>query len=1340
MESESGSTLVHKELLHEIFEATVDVVPNKTALIYENLQVSYQALEARANQLAQYLRNEGIGRGMFVGIYLPRGIDVTVAILAILKTGAAYLPLDPQFPIERVIYGLQDARASALITHTDLMLSEAVLPCPAFIINRLQNKINQQSKVRLTRRDTGLNSDDSAYAICTSGSTGRPKSVEISHRSVCNLIYAENSILNVTADDIVYQGFSIAFDAAIEEIWPTFMTGATLFVATAQMVHAGADLAPILAHAGVTVVSCAPTLFSMLEEDIPTLRTINFVGEPCPPELVKRWHHAGRRILNTYGPTEATVTATAAVLQPGKLITIGRPLPNYSVYILNEQMQRVADGESGELHIGGIGLAKGYIGKPELTAKKFVHNPFFSAAKRDPMLYKTGDLARFTADGEIEFLGRIDTQVKIRGFRVELAEIETVLLAVEGVKAVAVNVYKDQQNIDWLVGYVVMREGKIFSAETLKAQAVKFLPPYMIPTLIEEMKSLPTLASGKVDRKQLPKPAIHHEALSKNFTPAKTEVEKKIVAVWEDLFKHTPISVKDDFFLDLGGHSLFAAKAVSMLRKDPTLQQMSMLDIYENPTIGQLAKKWSEVKEQPQAAINRPTSSTNENYSLGIFSQFLGCGLQFVLRSWEFLLIFLVMTYVANKYALFSLESIAATLFFLFAIPPLLFAVAILSKWLLLWRVKPGEYRLWGSYYLRWWLVQRMQHFAPVRYLVGSPLMNLYCRLMGAKIGKNCYIGTDHIASFDLITIGDQVSINYGAKLFGYIVEDGYLKIGSISIGNQCFIGSYTVLERNTRLQDNVLLEDQSMLPVGATLSKGGSYHGSPARFLANEAKIQIPRSSLQNDNSITKKLSCSLYHYVALCFIEIIYYLALLPGILLVCYYYDKSDLIGSVLVAAPVGAISFFILLCTSIVLSKKILLGKIVAGNYSLKSSFYIRRWMVELLMGSEPMAALCDSLYLPMLLRLLGAKLGKRVEMTDAAHATPDLLNIHDESYTTGGALLGVPRVYGDTMLLAPITIGRRTFVGNLSITPAGTELGAGCLLGSLSIPPYDSSAKTPNTFWFGSPSFQLPRREVIDGFSEQQTYYPRRSLYVVRALVELLRTLPVMLSLVALSLQFMTMDFLMAHYSVKAMLILFPIIDFSIAFGMTLVAIVLKWILVGRYRECVKPWWSIFVWKNDIVDALLTLYITPTMLEPLIGTPFMAFFLRLMGMKIGKRVFIDTKLFCEMDLTIIGDDVALNADSMLLTHLFEDRLLKLGRIQVTDGCTVGPGSVVQHSSLMESGSYLGSLSLLMKGETLPAYSRWEGVPAQTVRGTRTSPVAIPKGIPDVAPALNVVRIN
>ncbi len=400
--------------LHQLFENTARKYPERIAVQLNDETITYNELNKKANRLAHYLKNSGIGADDFVGIVLSRTPDMYIAMLGILKAGAAYIPIDPKYPSERVHFILDDCNAKALISTSGYGNILEGLNCIKILLDKDQDKLKFNSPLNISVSAGTSRQGNTAYAIYTSGTTGTPKGVRISHRAICNLVRSEGKIFGVKPEDKVFQGFSIAFDASVEEIWLAFYSGATLFVGTEKMMQSGPGLSKILAENKITVLSTVPTLLSILTEDMPLLRILILGGEACPSELAKRWATPGRRMINTYGPTETTVIATFSECSPLQNVTIGKPIPNYSAYILDSNLQKVKITETGELCIGGLGLSDGYINLPELTSKKFIVPEFDTNPNFPKLLYRTGDLCRFNESGEIEFLGRIDSQVKLK--------------------------------------------------------------------------------------------------------------------------------------------------------------------------------------------------------------------------------------------------------------------------------------------------------------------------------------------------------------------------------------------------------------------------------------------------------------------------------------------------------------------------------------------------------------------------------------------------------------------------------------------------------------------------------------------------------------------------------------------------------------------------------------------------------------------------------------------------------------------------------------------------------------------------------------------------------------
>jgi len=576
--------------LVDLFEEQVKSYPNNIALVFEWQSLSYQELNQKANQLAHFLhQNYQIKPDTLIGICVERSLDMAIALLAVLKAGAAYVPVDPSYPEERIKYILENSKISLLLTQSFIndKLSGFFSELSAQLINldRLDFESLPCHNLSLQTKPNDL-----VYVIYTSGSTGKPKGVMVEHKGLCNLVLTEIETFGVHPSSRVLQFASFSFDACIWEILMALGAGATLYLGTKEALMPGLPLMERLRDYAITHITLPPSALAVLAwENLPLLQTIIVAGEACSPELVKKWSQ-GRNFFNGYGPTEGSVCTAIAKCTPfDEKITIGRPIPNVQVYILDPHLQPVPIGVPGELHIGGAGLARGYLDRPDLTAEKFIEVNLLGKTER---IYKTGDLAKWRNDGNIEFLGRIDHQIKLRGFRIELGEIEAVLLKHPVVKEVIVNLHKTENN-QQLVAYVTGEPIDDLSQQ-LKQHLKTYLPDYMIPSQIIRLDEFPLTPNGKIDRQALPHP--NHESHSLYEAP-RNNIEQQLTEIWSLIVECEKISIHDNFF-DLGGHSILAIKLLNEIQKNFN-QELSLTSLFQNPTIAQLAQQLSQFEVQP---------------------------------------------------------------------------------------------------------------------------------------------------------------------------------------------------------------------------------------------------------------------------------------------------------------------------------------------------------------------------------------------------------------------------------------------------------------------------------------------------------------------------------------------------------------------------------------------------------------------------------------------------------------------------------------------------------------------------------------------------------------------
>ncbi|MDB9344759.1 amino acid adenylation domain-containing protein [Nodularia spumigena CS-586/05] len=579
----------------DLFAEQVVKNPHHIALFFESESLTYQQLNEKAEQLADYLiENYQVKPDTLIGISAERSLEMIIGVLGILKAGGAYVPIDPNYPQERIELMLEDSGISVLLTQSFLVdqLPLASLENPVAVVYLddiswfdFAHHPRQDAKTqRKEQREVSKNqvkSDNLAYIIYTSGSTGKPKGVMIEHGGLVNLILAVDEVLQIQPQSRVLQFANFSFDASIWEIAPTLSAGACLYLTRKENLLPSQELIDFLTEHKITHVTLPPSVLSLLPQaTLSDLQTLITAGEVCPQELVTRWAKE-RSLFNGYGPTESTICASIALCEPnGKKPLIGKQLSNLRIYILDAHNQPLPPGIPGELCIAGVGLAQGYLNRPELTAAKFIQVELFGKVER---IYKTGDLARWKDDGNLEYLGRIDEQVKLRGFRVELGEIESLLLQHPLVKEAVVILYQTESQ-QTLIAYVTGIDHDFCS--DLKKYLKSSLPDYMIPAQIIVLDKLPLTPNGKIDRKALPVPNVGIAGL---YVAPRNEVEQKIAQLWSAVLERQKIGIHDNFF-DLGGHSLLVIKLLNLIQ-EMFGQKLTLSSLFQNPTIAQLAEQ-----------------------------------------------------------------------------------------------------------------------------------------------------------------------------------------------------------------------------------------------------------------------------------------------------------------------------------------------------------------------------------------------------------------------------------------------------------------------------------------------------------------------------------------------------------------------------------------------------------------------------------------------------------------------------------------------------------------------------------------------------------------------------
>jgi len=1296
------NTEVFPLFLDTYFENAALSYPNSVAIENGESKLTYQEVDILTNQLAHFLKEKGIAHEEKAVILLPRCEKIYLAMLGVLKAGGAYIPLDAEIPADRVNFIMKDSCAKILITSDEIL--ERI---GSQLDNHLTFNIDHQfcelsnypnTKPKVSNRTT----NDLCYIIYTSGTSGMPKGVLLEHQNVTTYIRGALEIYPISHADRTLQGFSVSFDASVEEIWLTFAVGATLVVGTFDIMRSGDRFSSILNKLNITFLSCAPTLLSMVKEDIPGLKILIFGGEVCSTDMAKRWCKSDRIVYNTYGPTEGAVIATYLILKPDEEVTIGNNMPGYDVLIVNEQLKPVNGEEEGEILIGGNCVARGYLNLDELTEKKFIETDKFGGVSK--RYYRTGDIAKYAPNGQIRFVGRADAQVKVRGFRVELAEIEGLLLQFDGVQAAAVTLDTQTQQ---LAAFAVEIPGKAINREGIANLLRLKLPYYMIPSTLDTIDELPLTTSQKIDRKRLPAPKMPLSfSNNKEIIHPTTELAKEMVRIIAQNIGREDISMDDNFFDDLGGHSLLAAIVTSEMRENKMFESMSVVDIYKNPILANLAteleKKRPTNQSKPKKKRDVHIPSKLSYYTCSFF-QGLSMIFLILLFGMEWMGPFFVYSYYYQA-ELGVFDSLVFMLMMYFALLPVLSLFAIGFKWAVIGRIKPGKYKLWGSYYFRFWIVDKVINICPINYFTGTSLMNVFLRLVGAKIGKNSYINTSAISAFDLLKIGDNVSVCTDTHMRGYHIADGYIHIGSIELEDDAFVGTRCCLSHNTKMEQNSSLEDLTLLPEGATIPLNENWGGSPAVKIGMNQKHETQKLwSFRN----------SVLFFISIFLIPLITMLAYFPGMMLITHL----DYVGESyhFLWATLGvSVSFVLLLTLIITILKWVLLGNIKEGKYPVDSLFYYKKWFFDQLMklSLQVIGTLYTTLYLQFWFKMLGVKMGKRVEISTVEFISPDLLVTGDECFLADSVSIGASHVRNGYITIAKTYIGTRTFVGNSAVISPNTRLGNNVLVGVLSKMSNADLPAPDGTSWFGSPAVYLPKRDINHDFSVESTYKPSRKLFAQRYFIEFFRViLPTTLFITCAVLITNVVSYMQVEHELNELFFVFPFLYLGAALFGTAVTVLLKWSIIGKYKSSKKPLWSNYVWRSELVTGLYENFLVLFFLSLLTGTPFIKYPLRLLGCKIGKRACLFTTQITEFDLIKIDDDSALNDNCTLQTHLFEDRVMKMSFVDIGKNCSVGGMAVVLYDSKMEDHSSLEPLSVLMKSETLPADNVFIGAPAQ-----------------------------
>lgn len=1331
-------------LLHEFFDCSARRDPDRIAVDVppgpgrpERSLVTYGALLAQAGALAARVRDFTRPDGV-VGILLSRNSHwLYVAQLAVLKAGGAFTCIDPTFPDAHVQAVLDDGDAAVVLTDDDGLkrIERSGLRVRHAIDVVAQSKQLEMVAAPVSRPlATSLIPENLAYVIYTSGTTGVPKGVMIEHRSVVNLVASDLGEFRLTPDDRVGQGSSPAYDSSIEEIWLAFAAGATLVVMDDHTSRMGPDLVPWLRRECISVFCPPPTLLRTTgcadpASALPDLRLLYVGGEALTDDLAELWGR-GRRQVNGYGPTECTVTVVRGDVFPGRPVTIGRPVPGHTAWVVDAELNPVADGDAGELCLAGMGLARGYRHRDEITREKFPIHPSLGR------IYRTGDLVRKNRDGELVYLGRIDAQVKLRGYRIELEAIEAHLTQCPGVREAACKVQGEGSGA-MLAAHVVPTSADSPPAfVAIRDSLRRTLPPYMVPARFGLIESLPRSVGGKVDRKSLPDLGPDPGDAQRAVIAPRNELEAMIVGAFASALRlNSPISTQDDFFLDLGGDSLSAVAVICTLRKRQETASITTRNLYEARTPARLATHAATLPLK--RTVSHPAGKVADGHvarplwittaqAVWLLVELL------VVSAAAYVITFELLPPLLERFGIVGTLLLEIPLAFvgMLAYIVLSITLTVVTKWALIGRYKPIRTPVWSGYYFRHWIVQSVARAIPWNMLAGTIACGAVLRMLGAKVGRRVHIhrGVNlQQGGWDLLTLGDDATLSCEAHIGLVELDAGCLCIGPVTIQDRATLDIRASVSAHSTIEAEGFLTALSWLPEGQRIPAGERWDGVPAA----PAGLSPPAPTLSAGGQLHPALHAIIHMTVAglmraggaIPILAALYTLTVALGL-------SASDVAAWVFHPSW-SAASCAIVLAASVIwvpvwLVLKALavrcVGRVKPSIVSRWSLAYIRVWHKT----SEVASAgtwLTGTLFWPIWLRLAGMDVGRQCEISTIIDVVPENLRIGPESFFADGIYLGGPRVHRSTVTICNTSLGRGTFLGNHVVIPAGASLPDDLFIGVCTVA--DEEQSRAGSSWFGHPPLELPRRDVVS-IDRRLTHNPGSLRYGTRLFWESLRFgLPVP-PLVVMGGWLSAMALADADWPTRALLVA-PAATLAAIVAQCLAVVALKWALLGRARAGQHPLWSCWCSRWDFLYVAWQFYALRP-LAALEGTLFLSMYLRAMGARIGRRVVLGPGLgqVADPDMIIIEDHATVNANYQ--AHSFEDRVLKLASVIVRRGATVGESAVVFYGADVGVGAWVTPNSVVMKNERLSPGLGYGGCPVQPVNGGGSVTVSSGPGVP------------
>ncbi|GAB3945942.1 Pls/PosA family non-ribosomal peptide synthetase [Corynebacterium tapiri] len=1272
--------------LYDILADTAEAHP-EAAAIDDGEVTTYSELMLTIDAMVGEMHAQGVRRGDRIGVRMTSGRrDLYLAILATIAAGCAYVPVDADDPDERAELVFTEAGIDALFTDEGL---------------RMLSPLGKRHRADTLRPQP----DDTAWIIFTSGSTGKPKGVAVSHRSAAAFVDAESRLFcqdnPLGPEDRVLAGLSVAFDASCEEMWLAWAHGACLVPAPRKLVRSGMDLGPWLIRRDITVVSTVPTLAGLWPaEALDNVRLLIVGGEACSQELVERLATPDREMWNTYGPTEATVVASAQRLYPGLDVGIGLPLDGWDLAVVDTEGNQVAMGEVGELVIGGVGLAS-YL-DPEKDAEKYAPAPKLGWERA----YRTGDHVRLLVEG-LAFVGRVDDQVKIGGRRIELGEVEAAVAKLENVynSAVAVQTTGADQKV--LVAYVSLEHPERgFDHEQAAHRLVESMPAALVPRVCV-MDELPVRTSGKVDKKALPWPLPD----TRVDEGAMTATEAWLAQLWVDILA-TSVSGPDDDFFELGGSSLAASSLIAKIRERvPTI---AVRDLYDHPRLGALAEHIQEVAanngvslqhQRPKKVrrvrpVKRRARVAQTLINLAVMTLYAATPL-----AW-FALISTAAHSLGMPWAVHTPWWLAILLVVVFATPLGRLPIGAIGARMLTAGIRPGTYRRGSAAHLRVWAAERWADASGSRDIAGSTWVNYYARFLGVKVKRGVDLHSLPPVT-GMLSLGKHCSVEPEVDLSGYWLDGDILRVGRISIGANARVGTRSTLLPGTSVAAGAHLEAGSTLMPGSRVKAGSRWAGSPA--------VKVGRSKHRFPGYHPPRRSRWVWVFgatsVALSAQPVIAAGLGIAATLGLVAATGGNPYVGAVLFA-PIGALVFMAAYALMTLIGVRLCGRGLRPGVAPVRSAQGWKLWTTERLMDEARtvLFPLYAGQLTPKWMRALGARVGQDVEISTAV-MVPALTEVRDGAFLADDTMVGGYELGGGWTFTGETVIGKRSFLGNSSITHPGRKLPKNSLVAVQSSTPKKAKA---GSNWWGSPPERMRRVANSAEDGETRTYSPTRSVKIMRGCIETLRLLAPMASAMILALCLGAAHYVHARLGLGAMFALGGVIWMLGGALAVAIAVVAKWVCVGAHRPGDHALFSSFVWLNELQDAFIEAVAAPWFFVHAVGTGEHNIALRLLGAKIGRGAWVETYWLPETDLCHIGRGATVGPGTVVQTHLFQDRVMSLDTVTLAPGATLGAHSVMLPASHVGEGAVVGPGSLVMRGDQVPAGSSWQGNPIEPRR--------------------------